>query len=667
MNFSQFKLAVSKQFAKMAKGTLFQTTTPKDALWETYLASFPPGTNPIFRKRTEHDCSCCRAFIKAIGGVVAIIDGKRVSIWDIADEVDPTYKVVAENLSALVSAHPIENVFLSSEHKIGTDKNYEQILGSAKTWEHFHVTLPNSIVINKISIGPKLSEYRADFDVFYRSLNTITFDAIDTVLELIAQNSLYRGSEHKSNLIKFREMKTEFDSAVLKENFVWSKINHLHAPVLRIRNTSIGTLLVDLSEGMDMELAVKRFETMVAPANYKRPTALITESMIKKAKEKIEELGLTSSLERRYATINDITINNVLFANRQASNTMGNDVFAELQKETKPKSISKTEDVAIETFLHDILPNAKSVEVLVENKHANNFVSLITAVDPTAARLFQWDNQFSWSYNGNVTDSIKERVKAAGGNVSGELCCRLAWDYSDDLDFHMYEPRDSHIYYGTRRQVSANGGMLDVDANGADGIRELPVENIFYSSVSKMRNGVYKLVVNNFRRRSEGRNFEVEIDLRGQITKLVYEGVLRDGHMVNVADITVKDGQVTITPLLPSTQTSKKMWGITTQTFVPVQAIMNSPNYWDGQGVGNKHVFFMLEGCKNEDVARGFYNEFLRSDLNEHRKVFEMIGSKMKTESSDNQLSGLGFSMTQRNNLTVRVKGNFTRTINIVF
>lgn len=69
MIFSRFKQAVAAQFAAMSKLTLLRVDVDKDALWDTYLASFPEGTNPLYRKRTEHDCSCCRQFVRADGYV----------------------------------------------------------------------------------------------------------------------------------------------------------------------------------------------------------------------------------------------------------------------------------------------------------------------------------------------------------------------------------------------------------------------------------------------------------------------------------------------------------------------------------------------------------------------------------------------------------------------
>ena len=80
-----------------------------------------------------------------------------------------------------------------------------------------------------------------------------------------------------------------------------------------------------------------------------------------------------------------------------------------------------------------------------------------------------------------------------------------------------------------------------------------------------------------------------------------------------------------------------------------------------------KHVFFMLDACKTNEDARGFYNEFLKDELTPHRKVFEILSSRTKANPTVNQLSGLGFNTTTRNDVVVRVKGKTHRTFKVVF
>lgn len=113
---------------------------------------------------------------------------------------------------------------------------------------------------------------------------------------------------------------------------------------------------------------------------------------------------------------------------------------------------------------------------------------------------------------------------------------------------------------------------------------------------------------------------------------------------------------------------SQKIWNVDTCKLTPVTVMCYSPNYWDDQaGIGNKHYMFMLKDCISEDTPNGFYNEYLNNDLSPHRKVFEALGTQCKAEHSEDQLSGLGFSSTVRNDLLVKVTGNTERMLRIKF
>ena len=135
--FMEFKKALQAHFNEMQKDAdkLFEVLVDKDELWNTYLNSFPAGTNPIFRERTEHDCSCCRHFIKSIGAAIIIKDGQAHTIWELKLN-DPTYRTVANALDKFVKAHAVSDIYLSKFKQIGTDHNFEEIDGKAHRWDH---------------------------------------------------------------------------------------------------------------------------------------------------------------------------------------------------------------------------------------------------------------------------------------------------------------------------------------------------------------------------------------------------------------------------------------------------------------------------------------------------------------------------------------------------
>lgn len=670
-NYHNFVLALQKQLSTMAKTGLFEVSPDKDLVWNTYLDSFPAGTNNLFRERREYDCNCCKQFIRDVGRVVTFVDGKRVSIWDI--KVPGYYQTVVDALSKLIHAAPIADEFLHFTTKVGTAQSNVLENDQVVTYNHFHAVLPQNFVKPNADIATALSWSRSNVQVLERSLKELTTDAAETILELNAQGSLYRGKEQIANVELFLELKNKYDAldAAGKEAFVWTqglKLGHRG----KFRNSAIGTLLEDLSGGMDIESAVKRWEKVMAPANYKRPTALVTEAMIKKAQQTVQDMGLIDSLPRRYAVLEDLTVNNVLFADRNSQKAT--DVFGDLLKGAKKpvKGPANVEEISIEKFIRDVLPTATSIEALVENRHTGNLVSLVAPVYPDAPNMLKWNNNFSWSYNGEVTDSIKERVKAAGGKVDGELRVSLSWHNGDDLDLRVHEPSGDMLYFGNRNSRSRNGGRLDVDMNAGSPKNPVdPVENIIYPRTSRNQAaGEYRVQVNQYSQRdfNNPQGFEVEVEYKGEVFSFAQKTNPRTGATVDVVVFTIDAaGNLVMGKSIGHAKASKEVWGVATEQFQKVSVVMNSPNHWDGEATGNKHYFFMLDGAANPDGTRGFYNEYLRNELNEHRKVFEHLAGKMKVPASDDQLSGLGFSDTQRNELTVKVTGAFTRTLKVIF
>lgn len=120
--FLKFKKALQDHFNEMQKDVthLFEVDVDKDELWNTYLDSFPAGTNNIFRERREHDCSCCRQFIKNIGAAVIIKDNQVHTIWEL-ELNDSTYQPVCDALDAFVKAHKVTDIYTTTFQKMGTD------------------------------------------------------------------------------------------------------------------------------------------------------------------------------------------------------------------------------------------------------------------------------------------------------------------------------------------------------------------------------------------------------------------------------------------------------------------------------------------------------------------------------------------------------------------
>lgn len=652
--FKTFGKAVNEKFKNLAKQeTLFVADINGQELWEAYLAAFPEGTNPVYKTNTEHDCNCCKSFIRNLGNVVSIVNGVKDSIWNTGTNLPSPYNEVASKLHDLVIGKSVKSVFTTKESSYGHELTRQLVEeeGSLKTvtWNHFWAAVPAKFTGS--NHAKKRGLLNTAKQTLERALTELSAGAAQIVLEMIVNNDLTRGGQYKASVEAFIALK----QLTLTDEMLWENVS---SPVANFRNSMIGTLVSDLSEGLDKAQAVRKYEEKARAENYMRSAPVVSQSAGQTALAKIRELGLEAALERRPATMADVSPSDVIWACSDAIGQMSSGSIAEkFLSLTKGSKAHTGTDITLEVFLNDVLPKAAKLEVLVKPEHRPNFVALTAPKYKDSGKLFKWDNGFAWSFNGGFTDAIKERVKIAGGNIDAKLRISLAWHNKDDLDIHALAP-EGHIHYFSKY------GVLDVDMNAFHTV-ENPVENLSWQNP---RDGDYVIKIDQYNKRTTSNTgYSIQMEFDKKISEWsTNESPNRTDEALKFSIRGGKVENLVVSPKLTEGKgAAAAIWGVTTDSYVTVKSVMNSPNFWHGQEVGNKHWFFILEGCVPDEDVRSIYSEYLCGELHEHRKAFETLGDVAKCQPSPEQLSGVGFSATSKATVTVRVTGESNRVYNI--
>ncbi len=709
----QLNKLLQAQFNIMcSSGKLFRVNIPGQELWDLYLNSFLPKYNTVFRspESSEHNCNHCKNFMRRYANIVSINDKfEIVSIFDL-EGVEDEYFNSIQALSEKIKNAQIIDIFqetyeelnalpygkctkTSPEFQLGVALNHKIYTveeanlyghveaGKSYAFNHMHLSLPKAFVdCGTKSIESIQGFHRDNKTVFERLMNEVSVDTLELVRDLINQGSLLDGTTHLHKIEKIIPLMKEYKELSSQQKNSWLWTNSYNFQFAKFRNELIGTLCVDLSQGMELNEAVRTWNKRVDPANYMKVTAPFTERQRKEAEKTIEELGYEDSFDRRMATIDDIDVSLILHANAGDGKIPKISVLSGLKATAtrhKKSEFKDVETVHIDKFMKDILPTVSQLEVFLTNNQEGNLVTLTTAKDKNSKCMFKYGNNFSRTFKGNLAGKsmIKEEVKSKGGNVEGVLRFSMIWNDNNqndgsDLDAWCKEPGNVLIGYNTgyRRDrgnsFSPSSGQLDLDNTNPNG--KIAVENIYYESTSKMKNGTYKFWVRQFSARNS-KGFKCEIEFDGQIYSYSYnQSVSGD---VQVAEVTLKDGQFSIKHILPAIEgegTSKELYNLETNQFHKVGLVCLSPNHWN-EPIGNKYFIFMLEGCKSDTPIRSFHIEDLVPELAVHRKVLEPFGAVTMVDSIDKQLSGLAFNSTVREELIVKIKGSHQRLLKIQF
>lgn len=646
-------------------GEFVRVTIDIDKVFDIYLSGFSE------ENRQYYNCNSCKSFIRQYGGLLFVHhDFKVETLFD--DCTLEEYAGAAKALSEYIKSCPIEGPALFTKTQfnptinIGTSKHRDMRVVLGKNYKEYsekhNVHFDHLFLLVRPSmLCDSYEEHRSKFQgnegTLKRMLKEWTLTEMETILSLLESQNIYRCEpKHADQLAKIIRWKKSLD--VIEDqkevNTIIAKNALRHSNIGHFRNTAIGTLITEYCSGVDLATAVRKYEAMVAPANYKRTKTLATPQMIAAAEKTLTEMGLIDSLYRRHATIEDLSIKDVIYVSRGTENKLKKSPFDAIKSPKVVKAPEGGTEIAIEEFIENVIPNSSKVELYMSPDFAGNLVTLTTQEHPQAPSMFAWNNGFAWSYKGGYTDAVKEQVKKHGGNIEADLRFSLMWDNLDDLDIHVEPPVGDTIYYG-HRHSSPTKGELDIDMNIHEAVRGA-IENVFFKESNIRMIGEYHIVVNNYRKRGRGEEgCVIQIEDHGRIRNIKYDQTVSgrvtiakghyDGKQFN---LTYANG--TVTEAAPKE--------LDANSFKEIELICLSPNQWGNNPTGHKHYMFLGSNFNNPEDITGFYPEFLNSKLVPHRKSLEMLAGKMKIPFNEKQLSGLGFISTVRKTLKFKVTIN---------
>lgn len=401
--------------------SLFTVAVERHELFETYLATLPEEA------RQEHNCSCCRDFLRQYGNLVAITkDGRQVSAMWNPDAAPELYRDAVALMARTVEGAKVTGVFISSEGMWGEPQ--------AGGFSHFAVEpMTNQIyrrsVSSPMTARQKMAVKREDYRTLQRGLAEFSRDTVAQAITLLDADALSRGEKVIGpvrwllNLIDA----TADKHGRAKENVTWLAVAGAPVGFCQPRSTMAGTLLEDIAAGMSFDEVRRRFESKMHPLRYQRPQAAPSAGNIQQAEKLVKELGIDRALQRRFARLDELkTIWRPTEPAKPAAESKGG-VFGHLQPKgavtPAPMDMDAT-DITWVKFAKKVLPDAKQIEFLVNHNRAN-FTALLTAVHDDAPAIIQWDdenerNPFShYVYNGGSSPEMwglraGEYVKVTG-------------------------------------------------------------------------------------------------------------------------------------------------------------------------------------------------------------------------------------------------------------
>lgn len=379
--------SVKATFSLAARAPLFATGLE---LNETYLSH-------LGSERGMHDCSACRRFINAFGGLVTISeDGHTASaIWN-AEIVPEFYQDAVAAMVKAVERAKVAGPFLSAEPTWGLPKT--------GAWTHLAVKSPKVYKHALLSAGQAMAAKREDFNTVARALADFTPPLIAEALRVLEAGHLASSEKFIAPLNWLADLHAKRGAtkdARIKANLLWRAIATAPEGFCHPRAGMTGTLLEDIAAGLSFEDVKARWTAKVHPLQYQRPQAAPSEGNLAAAEKIVEKMGIARALERRFARLDECET--AWLPPKPSAPARSGGVFSHLTPKGTASVKMLDAPASILTwskFAKTVLPAAEAIEAYVSGGMMN-FIALTTAEHADAPPILKWSNPFAWYvYNG---------------------------------------------------------------------------------------------------------------------------------------------------------------------------------------------------------------------------------------------------------------------------
>lgn len=382
-------------------------TTNAANLFKLFLDGLPT------ERQGHYNCQACRHFFRRFGGLVTITEtGALLPVmWSRSSDTfewPPFFRKAVLALHDTVTNATVTGVYLVTKNEWGISYTEDDKAPEGR-WTHLHV---KAHTYEPFKETPVLTAHQATANKVMQH-KTVAYAIRSYGSEIVNQAVRYLrhddGFARREKVLPQAEwfkgvhllsvFKTDRNKTF--KHLLWRQIATAPEGLTHIKSNMLGFLLDNIKVGTARDLLVHRFNAKMDGLEYQRPKAAPTNEAIEQAEKAFTKLGYGPSLERRFATLADVSPiwTPPSEADRKAmtpSPVPAPGLFGHLRTEARNATTPTTippKAITFRKLREEVLGKLPIVEIaMFVGRSLANFGGFVTAVHKDAPPIIQWDN-----------------------------------------------------------------------------------------------------------------------------------------------------------------------------------------------------------------------------------------------------------------------------------